>query len=148
MGALLVVAGAYGMWFGWGIILNERGWSSFIAGAAALSSGVVTIAIGRVIAHLARLEPPPPPRPEAAPRPAAKAPEAPEAAPKSQDPPKAEAFSPQRANDRPTEVDRYANGDEIYTMFSDGSVEVSGPNGFRRYPSIAALRADAEAKKR
>lgn len=54
-GLLLAGGGAYAMWTGWDMILVERGWSLFIAGAAALSGGVVTMALGRVIAHLARL---------------------------------------------------------------------------------------------
>ena len=144
MGAMLVVAGAYGMWFGWGIILNERGWSAFIAGAVALSGGVVTIALSRVLALLSRLEPQAPPG-FVAPQPVYKAPEA---APAPQPLPRADAPSPESVADRPTEVDRYTNGDEVYAMFSDGTVEVTGPGGFRRYPSLAALRADAEARKR
>jgi hypothetical protein len=142
MGAALVLAGAYGMWYGWDIILNERGWSAYIAGAVMLSGGVVTIALGRVIAYLSRLAP----LPEQDPAPLASA-SAPEPAPTLREAPPSEAPAPERGGE-PTEVDRYANGDEIYTMFSDGSVEVSGPRGFRRFPSLAALRADAEARKR
>lgn len=142
MGLLLVAAGAYGMWFGWGIILNERGWSSFIAGAVSLSGGVVTIALGRVIAHLARLAPR---ADDAATPPSARA-----STPHAPKPPEAPRAETNKLEDRAaplTEVDRYASGDEVYVMFADGTVEVSGPDGFKRYPSIAALRVEAEARK-
>jgi hypothetical protein len=56
-GLLLAGAGAYAMWTGWDMILLERGWSMFIAGAVAISGGVVTMALGRVVAHLARIAP-------------------------------------------------------------------------------------------
>ncbi len=58
-GLLLALGGGYAMWTGWDMILLERGWSLFIAGAVALSGGVVTMALGRVIAYLARLTPGP-----------------------------------------------------------------------------------------
>lgn len=142
-GLLLVAAGLYGMWFGWGIILNERGWSSFIAGAIALTGGVVTIALGRVISHLSRLSPV---MEIAAPGPSAEAIAPPPSKPVTGNRPEAPRQESLAA--QPTEVDRYNNGDEVYVMLSDGTVEVSGPSGFRRYPSIAALRAEAEARKR
>jgi hypothetical protein len=50
--------------------------------------------------------------------------------------------------DEPTEVDRYTAGDATYIMLSDGSVEVRWPDGAQRYPSLAALRADAESRQR
>lgn len=53
-GLLLAVGGVLAMWSGWDMILLERGWSLFIAGAVALSGGVVTIALGRVIAALTK----------------------------------------------------------------------------------------------
>ncbi len=56
-GLLLVASGVYAMWTGWDMILLERGWSLFIAGAVAVSGGVVTAALGRVIAQIARLGP-------------------------------------------------------------------------------------------
>jgi hypothetical protein len=39
-------------------------------------------------------------------------------------------------------VDRYVAAGSIYVMFSDGSVEVHTDGRARRYPSLAALRAD------
>ena len=43
----------------------------------------------------------------------------------------------------PTELDRYTAGEATYVMFSDGSVEVHAQSEVRRYPTIAALRAEA-----
>ena len=54
-GLLLAGVGVYAMWTGWDVILLERGWSLFISGAVMLSGGVVTMALGRVISHMARL---------------------------------------------------------------------------------------------
>lgn len=53
-GGLLGLLGGYWLFAGWEHIQIERGWSQFIAGAVALSSGVVTMAIGRLIRFLAR----------------------------------------------------------------------------------------------
>jgi hypothetical protein len=167
-GFLLAAGGAYAMWTGWDMILLERGWSLFIAGSVALSGGVVTMALGRVVAHLARLsspvvaaapvakpvETPPPVRAEApAPRaetpPAAPAPEPPRPTPPKLDfaafmAATAEAASPASP---PVEVDRYSAGDSTYIMMSDGSVEVHGPGGAQTFPSLAALRAEAAARR-
>lgn len=57
-GLLLAAAGAVAMWTGWDMILIERGWSLFIAGAVAISGGVVTVALGRVVGALGRLAEP------------------------------------------------------------------------------------------
>lgn len=170
-GLLLAGAGVYSMWTGWDLILLERGWSLFISGAVMVSGGVVTMALGRVIAHMARFAAQParaavapeereapaqtavetpaarpkadirPPRTEAAPAPAPKPVEqAPEAKPTVV----SDLFKAMRkAEAPPTEVDRYDAGDSTYIMMSDGSVEVLSPNGRQRYPSLAALKADA-----
>jgi len=146
LGLALALCGGYGMWAGWDYIQLERGWSLFIAGATAVSGGVVTMALGRAIGVLGRLadkgqatqtnvvkepastkaiEPAPaPPQPPAS-RPA---PPQPRPAPASPTP--------------PVEVDRYVANGSVYVMFSDGSVEVRAEGGARRYPSLAALRAD------
>ena len=140
MGLILAAAGAYGMWSGWDMVQLERGWSMVISGAVAVSGGVVTMALGRVIAHLGRI-----------PSGAAMRPEPASAPPVQEIAPRTEARAPATPAQRepePTEVDRYNNGDEVYVMFSDGSVEVRGPGAFERYPSLAALRAQAEARKR
>jgi hypothetical protein len=55
LGLLLAICGAASISFGYGIINVERGWASFIAGAAALSGGVVTIALALILQSLSRL---------------------------------------------------------------------------------------------
>jgi hypothetical protein len=196
-GLILAGGGALAMWSGWDMILVERGWSLFIAGAVALSGGVVTIALGRVIATLGRLgsfapategagegthvAPPaavaePAPTPESA-VPAGASVEAPVsrlepapverpafAPPREPPPPPLRphpAFSrggppPLRGSlaeatyaapdPEPKEVDRYTAGDATYVMLSDGSVEVRGPGGVRRYASLAELKAQTAAR--
>jgi hypothetical protein len=171
LGLTLVAGGVYAMWTGWDMILLERGWSLFIAGSVALSGGVVTIALGRVIAYLARLglgmsaAPIAAPRDDASPAPAPAqtesqplpeqpesarpAPEpAPSADPAFEKPDFSSIFGGAPLGEQPTEVDRYSAGDATYVMMSDGSVEVRSPSGTQRYPSLAALRADAEARQR
>jgi hypothetical protein len=184
-GLLLAAAGAWAMWTGWDMILIERGWSLFIAGAVAVSGGVVTVALGRVVASLSRLaerpvavaapeteavvvaEPPPaatprpvapaptlPPEPIPAPAPAPVVEEPREPSPppilrqrygySRGTPPLARTpVEPAPAPEPPTEVDRYTSGGATYVMLSDGSVEVHGPNGVRRYASLALLKAEA-----
>ncbi len=131
-GLLLAGGGIYAMWTGWDMILLERGWSLFISGSMALSGGVVTMALGRVIAHIARLAPV-----EPLPAAANASPEAPQPAPEAAPSPDLPA-PPVEA--QPTEVDRYTADGSTYVMYSDGSVEVLGPTGAQRYPSLAALR--------
>lgn len=41
----------------------------------------------------------------------------------------------------PKEVDRYTTAGATYVMMSDGSVEMRGPEGVRRYASLAELKA-------
>ncbi|MGD9545692.1 MAG: hypothetical protein AB7F41_01560 [Methylocystis sp.] len=139
LGLALALSGAYAMWAGWDYIQLERGWSLFIAGATAVSGGVVTIALGRTIGVLGRI--------------AEKGSATPElvvmesAAPESAEDARGEARPPQQrpatALKPPVEVDRYTAGGADYVMFSDGSVEVQTEGGAaRRYPSLAALRAE------
>lgn len=45
----------------------------------------------------------------------------------------------------PVEVDRYANGDATYVMFSDGSVELHDGGRARRFASVSHLRAQVGA---
>lgn len=54
-GLLLAVCGAASISFGYGIIDVERGWASVIAGAVAVSGGVVTIALALILHSLAGL---------------------------------------------------------------------------------------------
>ncbi|PWB89370.1 hypothetical protein C5688_15690 [Methylocystis sp. MitZ-2018] len=130
LGLALALSGAYGMWSGWDYIQLERGWSLFIGGATAVSGGVVTIAIGRAIGVLGRIADKVPATQASAADliNEAQAPTQPVAATA---PPKP-----------PVEVDRYIASGSVYVMFSDGSVEVQTDGAARRYPSLAALRAD------
>ncbi len=185
-GLLLAGVGAYAMLAGWDIILLERGWSLFIAGSVAVSSGVVTMALGRVVAHISALGakldasaplepheveegaadalavPPPAPGVASPPLPAAPfPPRPPHYAPAASPDPlamlaaaHAHAQSQEHAQQQEegegqlVEVDRYSAGDATYIMLSDGSVEVISPVGAQRYPSLAALRAEAELQQR
>jgi hypothetical protein len=55
LGALLSLCGAFAIWAGYGIIQVERGWAGVIAGATALSGGIVTIALGFILHSLSGL---------------------------------------------------------------------------------------------
>jgi len=130
LGLALALCGAYGMWSGWDYIQLERGWSLFIGGATAVSGGVVTIAIGRAIGVLGRI---------ADKVPATQA-NAADLIDEAQAPTQPVAVTaPPKP---PVEVDRYIASGSVYVMFSDGSVEVQTDGAARRYPSLAALRAD------
>lgn len=130
LGLALALSGAYGMWSGWDYIQLERGWSLFIGGATAVSGGVVTIAIGRAIGVLGRI---------ADKVPATQA-SAADLINEAQAPTQPVAVTaPPKP---PVEVDRYIASGSVYVMFSDGSVEVQTDGAARRYPSLAALRAD------
>ena len=176
-GILLALAGGYGLWTGWDLIQLERGWSQFIAGSVALSGGVMTIALGRILAVLTSLKTLPlltsgnresvseaiqPLSPSSA---GSKI-EASGArtahqtlSPDRQDTSLAsrKLVPPPEPIERPQnspvpgeveEVDRYSAGDTTYIMFSDGSVEVRKPTSSQRFPSLAALRAATGSKRR
>jgi hypothetical protein len=55
LGALLALCGAFAISAGYGIIQVERGWAGVIAGATALSGGIVTIALGFILHSLSGL---------------------------------------------------------------------------------------------
>ncbi len=55
LGLLLAICGAASISFGYGIIDVERGWASVIGGAAALSGGIVTIALAMILHSLSGL---------------------------------------------------------------------------------------------
>jgi len=164
-GVLLACGGFYAMATGWEYVQLERGWSQFIAGSVALSGGVVTVAIGRLIRVLIndeRLAPidrraPASSAPSLKPGPGTQL-ENGGVPPLAQRPASTNAASPaaiaaprEPAHGQidpalvpaPHEIDRYTAGDSTYVMMSDGSVEVHSPTEVRRYPTIAALRADA-----
>jgi hypothetical protein len=54
-GVLLSMAGLYGLVTGASIIQVERGWASFIAGAVALSAGVITLALAALMGRIEQL---------------------------------------------------------------------------------------------
>lgn len=56
LGLLLSLCGAASIYFGYGVINVERGWAGVIAGATALSCGIVTIALACILRSLARLQ--------------------------------------------------------------------------------------------
>ena len=55
LGVVLSICGALSIYFGYGIIEIERGWTGVIAGATALTGGIVVIALGLVIKGLGDL---------------------------------------------------------------------------------------------
>ena len=55
LGTLLSLCGAFAIYAGYGIIQVERGWAGVIAGATALSGGIVTIALGFILHSLSGL---------------------------------------------------------------------------------------------
>jgi hypothetical protein len=55
LGVLLSLCGAFAISAGYGIIQVERGWAGVIAGATALSGGIVTIALGFILHRLSGL---------------------------------------------------------------------------------------------
>ena len=134
LGLALALSGAYGMWSGWDYIQLERGWSLFIGGATAVSGGVVTMALGRAIGVLGRIaDKVPATQARAAADLVEDAP-----APQQQQQPVPTTPPPKP----PVEVDHYIANGSVYVMFSDGSIEVHTDGAARRYPSLAALRAD------
>lgn len=52
LGLLLSLGGAYAIYFGYGIVDIERGWATLIAGATALSGGIITVALALVLRRL------------------------------------------------------------------------------------------------
>jgi hypothetical protein len=142
LGLALALWGLGAMWEGWDKIQIERGWSLFIAGAVAIAGGVVTLALAAVLSRLDRAiavgqaavaasaTPAEPARssakgePAAAPRPEA-----------------ASAADGRAASQEPIEVDRHVEGDTVYVIFSDGSVEMRSPRGAQRFASLAELKS-------
>lgn len=130
LGAILALSGLAAMWDGWDKIQIERGWSLFIAGSVATAGGVITLALGAILSRLdqaiaaAAAQPRPGPAGLSEP-PFIRRPES--------------AFA--ATVKEPVEVDQYVNGDTIYVMFSDGSVEVRGAGGAHRFASLSELRA-------
>ena len=57
LGAFLSIGGALSIFHGAGIVEVERGWTGVIAGATALTGGIVTIALGLILKTLLDLRP-------------------------------------------------------------------------------------------
>jgi hypothetical protein len=55
LGAVLSICGALSIYFGYGIVEVERGWTGVIAGATALTGGIIVMALGLVIKSLGDL---------------------------------------------------------------------------------------------
>lgn len=142
--ALLMLAGLYGLVMGWDIIMVERGWSQFIAGATAFSSGVVVLAITYAARQLKKL------RAEIAglvvevDEPAQSLPAI--AAPASVPAPDmaVEATQDQAVADKPAGervvVGSYASGGVTYFMYGDHSIEAELQDGRYRFSSMEELR--------
>jgi hypothetical protein len=129
-GLALTVWGPMAMWKGWETIQIERGWSLFIAGAVAVSGGLVTLALGAVLSRLDHSI-------SLAERQSAAA-AVREGAAARENLVSRLRPAPEEA---PVEVDRYVNDGAVYVMFSDGSVELRGAGGARRFASVAELKA-------
>ncbi len=54
-GMALAVCGAASIWLGYDIVQMERGWTQVIAGATALTGGIITMSIGMLIASVDNL---------------------------------------------------------------------------------------------
>lgn len=138
--ALMMFAGLYGLVMGWDIIMVERGWSQFIAGATAFSSGVVVLAITYAARQLKKLrsdiaglvvevDEPAAPAVTVTPSPAAEAVAATSDAPQDVKPGEERAV-----------VGTYASGGVTYFMYGDHSIEAELQDGRYRFSSMEELR--------
>lgn len=145
VGALLTVTGAWWLWTGFDIVQVERGWATVIAGATALSAGLILVALAAVLARLGNLvraleEGRPTASPLAVPPAPAPPPTRPPLAPETT------TATSGKAPAGSAVVDRHVAGDTTYVMFADGSVEAQTPEGVVTFESVEALRAYAEAR--
>lgn len=138
--ALLMLAGLYGLVMGWDIIMVERGWSQFIAGATAFSAGAVILALSHVAREVRKLrgdlsglvvevdEP--------VSEPVRTAPSKAESAPALA----ADTLHPTDGSQERTVVGTYASGGVTYFMYGDHSIEAELPDGRHRFRSMEELR--------
>lgn len=152
LAAVLMLAGVYGLFMGWDIIMVERGWSQFIAGATSFSAGVIVLALAHVAKQVQLLRndisglvvevEDTPATPDA---PASK-PIADQAASESIPAIKSAASSSdaesQNAATAPLRemVGSYASGGVTYFMYGDHSIEAELPEGRFRFASMEELR--------
>lgn len=149
LAAVLMLAGVYGLVMGWDIILVERGWSQFIAGATSFSAGAIILALLHVARQVDRLrgdlaglvvEVDDTPSATAVKAPAPPANVASEAAPAPITPPvTAESHDAQATAPREM-VGSYASGGVTYFMYGDHSIEAELPEGRFRFASMEELR--------
>lgn len=134
LGSTLACWGPIAMWKGWETIQLERGWSLFIAGAVAAAGGVVTLALGAVLSRL-----------DHAIRFAEQRSEEFDAKESAVARENLASRARPVAEGAPVEVDRYVSGGAVYVMYSDGSVELRGAGGSRRFASVSELKAQVGA---
>jgi hypothetical protein len=138
--ALMMLAGLYGLVMGWDIIMVERGWSQFIAGATAFSSGVIVLAITYAARQLKKLrsdiaglvvevDEPAAPAVPVTPVPTSETVAAPSDAPQDIKPGEERAV-----------VGTYASGGVTYFMYGDHSIEAELQDGRYRFSSMEELR--------
>ncbi len=135
-----MVAGVYGLLMGWDIIMVERGWSQFIAGATAFSSGAIILALCHVARQLKKLRGDLSGLIVEVEEPAS----APVSAPAEQTTPAAVVVDATAAEERKSEerevVGTYASGGVTYFMYGDQSIEAELPDGRHRFASMEELR--------
>jgi len=143
LSALLMLAGLYGLFMGWDIIMVERGWSQFIAGATAFAAGAVILALSHVAREVRKLrgdlsglvvevdEPAPVVAASVQP-----------VTPLADKASVTETVSPQTQEGKGerTIVGTYASGGVTYFMYGDHSIEAELPDGRHRFASMEELR--------
>jgi hypothetical protein len=159
LSALLMLSGLYGLVMGWDIIMVERGWSQFIAGATAFSAGAVILSLSHVAREVRKLrsdlsglvvevdEPSP-----VAASPALPATDLAVSKSDTKSDPKPDANMDAKAttdlaaaqteapSHERTMVGTYASSGVTYFMYSDHSIEAELPDGRHRFASMDDLR--------
>jgi hypothetical protein len=155
LSALLMLSGLYGLVMGWDIIMVERGWSQFIAGATAFSAGAVILSLSHVAREVRKL------RSDLSglvvevdePTSAAASPALPatDSAVSTSDPKRDANMDAKATMDvaatlteappqERTMVGTYASGGVTYFMYADHSIEAELPDGRHRFASMDDLR--------
>lgn len=142
LSALLMLAGLYGLFMGWDIIMVERGWSQFIAGATAFAAGAVILALSHVAREVRKLRGDLSGLVVEVDEPAPVAASVQPATPLADTASVAETVSPQtqEGTGERTIVGTYASGGVTYFMYGDHSIEAELPDGRHRFASMEELR--------